>query len=285
VCIGHALYNSAFADGDFQSRGFNASAWATDIRNAYGTDAFYNDPTQFPAYPTIAIANDPATGDQNVLALSAFPVPSSIASDPRLALPTSPGQGYQQHNGAPFLQYLSASIDTSGAGQFQQRYGYWVARMRAPKGQGLWPTFWLLSSDRDPWGTEWDIAELINQDSFINEQLWLWSGSTVRSGITGGYTYGSGAPYISQNFDPSRGYHDYGILLLPSGTTWYIDGNKVQQTATATDGTTPHGEYILLSLQIGDVGSWPGLPDGTTAWPATWYIQHVRAYAPAASTC
>ncbi len=295
ACVRGNLYTSAFSGGEFQTKGFSTSAWSYGSYKRYGTDAFYNDGKAFPAYPTVALENDPLTGDKHVLALTAFPVPQAVATSPALALPTYvpggqptplPGKTTQPHNGAPYLQYFSGQIETSGPGQFEQRYGYWDARIRYPKGQGLWPTFWMFSSPKDARPTEFDIAELIDQDKFIDEQLWLYTKNGVISGITGGKGWANGAAEYYQSFDPSKAYHDYGILVLPTGTTWFIDGFEVEQNWTVPgDFATPHGQYIVLDLQVGDVATWPGPTDRTTVLPASMYLQHVRAYRPTAQGC
>src|SRR5207249_1461949 len=41
--------------------------------------------------------------------------------------------------------YTSARLITQGL--FSQKYGRFAARMKIPKGQGMWPAFWLLGDD------------------------------------------------------------------------------------------------------------------------------------------
>jgi hypothetical protein len=272
ACVNNQLYNSSFGHGEFQTAGFEPSQWTTyhpsnGGRITPGGNTFFNDATQFPEYPTIFIANDPLTQDKHVLTLSTFPVPAPIATDRRLIVPAPVPSG---HVGR-YVHYLGAAIETASAGQFAQRYGYFAARMRFPKGQGMWPAWWLLSGY-----TEWDIAEVINQDQFINQQIWLWNRGG-KNGITG--TQKSANPFY-QTFDPSKGYHDYGILILPSGTSWYIDGYQVAQLGIVPDFTSTLPEYMLVTTGTGSEGSWSGAPDATTTWPQNLYIQYVRAYAP-----
>jgi beta-glucanase (GH16 family) len=42
-------------------------------------------------------------------------------------------------------QYTSARLNT--AGRFIQAYGRFEARLKVPRGQGLWPAFWMLGND------------------------------------------------------------------------------------------------------------------------------------------
>jgi hypothetical protein len=37
--------------------------------------------------------------------------------------------------------------------------------------------------------------------------------------------------------------------------------------------------YILANLAVGGVGSWPGVPDASAAFPAHLQIDFIRAYA------
>jgi beta-glucanase (GH16 family) len=57
--------------------------------------------------------------------------------------------------------YTSARLRTSGLGDFT--YGRFEARMKLLKGQGLWPAFWMLSSNEPkggwPQSGEIDIME------------------------------------------------------------------------------------------------------------------------------
>jgi hypothetical protein len=293
VCIDGILYNSTFGKGEFQTTGaIDPASWDTSTTNNSG-DTFTNDglqlfnpATEFAAYPTVAVTDDPVTGDKSVLALSAFPVPSPIASDPKLLKP----------NGT-YFKYLGAKIQSERWPPswqmpwtyfkgFEQRYGFWVARMRMPKGPGIWSAFWLLSSYYDNGGprNEWDINEMVDQNVYTNQQIWLWGnnpGYYGRNGRTGYYR--SAIPFY-QSFDPSQAYHDYGVLLSGSGATWFVDGLK---TATARNYTRPFGEYMIFSLAVADPGnySWIGDPANNTVWPQTMYIQYVRAYAPSSASC
>ena len=62
--------------------------------------------------------------------------------------------------------YTSGRINTKGKADFT--FGRFEARMKLPIGQGLWPAFWMLSTD-EPYGSwpqsgELDIMELIGSE-------------------------------------------------------------------------------------------------------------------------
>ena len=45
-----------------------------------------------------------------------------------------------------------------------------------------------------------------------------------------------------------------------------------------TPGTMDVPMYMLLDLAVGGVGSWPGAPNATTTFPASYQVDYVRAY-------
>src|SRR5688572_4705538 len=65
--------------------------------------------------------------------------------------------------------YTSASINTKG--KFSFTYGRMEARMKLPRGQGLWPAFWTLGANIDlvgwPSCGEIDVMEHINSEDKI----------------------------------------------------------------------------------------------------------------------
>src|SRR4029077_15479568 len=61
--------------------------------------------------------------------------------------------------------YTSARVTTEG--RFSQKYGRFEARIQVPRGQGVWPAFWLLGEDfpiaRWPDCGEIDIMENVGK--------------------------------------------------------------------------------------------------------------------------
>ena len=66
-------------------------------------------------------------------------------------------------------QYTSARMKTKGKFEFQ--YGYVEARIALPRGNGIWPAFWMLGENIDSvsWPTcgEIDIIEAINTNKEV----------------------------------------------------------------------------------------------------------------------
>lgn len=171
--------------------------------------------------------------------------------------------------------YTSARIKTQGL--YNVTYGRVEARIKVPKGQGMWPAFWMLGNDiaTNGWPNcgEIDIMENIGKEP-----------STVHGTIHGpGYSgaNGIGAPYslTGQNF--SDDFHIFAIEWTPNSIQFKVD-NIAYATRTPADlpsGTNwvySHPFFIILNVAVG--GSWPGNPDGTTVFPQQMLVDYVRVY-------
>ena len=47
--------------------------------------------------------------------------------------------------------------------KFDQQYGYFEAKIKVPKGNGLWPAFWMMPYHA--WPPEIDIMEILGRDT------------------------------------------------------------------------------------------------------------------------
>jgi beta-glucanase (GH16 family) len=167
-------------------------------------------------------------------------------------------------------QYTSARISTSG--QFTQAYGHYESRMKLPRGQGMWPAFWMLGNDIGsvgwPNSGEIDIMENVGFEP-----------TTVHGTIHGpGYSgaAGIGAGYSGPNF--SDDFHTYAVDWAPNSITWSVDGN-VYQTRTPADlggnrWVFDHPFYLILNLAVG--GYWPGDPNSSTTFPQQLVVDYVH---------
>lgn len=173
-------------------------------------------------------------------------------------------------------RYTSARLITRG--KFSQAYGRFEARLRVPRGQGLWPAFWLLGEDigRVGWPAcgEIDVMENIGREP-----------STVHGTVHGpGYSgaQGIGAPSAlpgGRRF--ADDFHVFAVEWEPRALRWYVDG-RVYQTLTpdklpaGAKWVFDHPFFILLNVAVG--GQWPGDPDRTTTFPQTMTVDYVRVY-------
>lgn len=173
-------------------------------------------------------------------------------------------------------RYTSARLVTRG--KFSRAYGRFEARLRLPRGQGLWPAFWLLGEDigRAGWPAcgEIDVMENIGREP-----------STVHGTVHGpGYSgaAGVGASYELPGGERfADGFHVFAVEWEPRVLRWYVDGRLYH---TLTPGELPAGAkwvfdhpfFILLNVAVG--GQWPGDPDPTTTFPQTMTVDYVRVY-------
>jgi beta-glucanase (GH16 family) len=167
-------------------------------------------------------------------------------------------------------QYTSARIST--AGKFSQAYGHYEARMKIPRGQGMWPAFWMLGDNIGsvgwPNSGEIDIMENIGREP-----------TTVHGTMHGpGYSgaNGIGAAYSGPNF--SDDFHTYAVDWAPNSIKWSVDGNVYETRTPADIGGNQwafnHPFYIILNLAVG--GDWPGDPDGSTSFPQQLVVDYVH---------
>jgi len=167
-------------------------------------------------------------------------------------------------------QYTSARMNT--AGKFTQTYGHFETRMKLPRGQGMWPAFWMLGNDIGsvgwPTSGEIDIMENIGREP-----------NTVHGTIHGpGYSGagGIGAAFNGPNF--SDDFHVFAIDWAPNQIRWSVDGN-VYETRTPADlngnrWVFDHPFFVLLNLAVG--GDFPGNPDGSTVFPQQLVVDYVH---------
>lgn len=152
-------------------------------------------------------------------------------------------------------------------------YGTITARIKMPKGQGLWPAFWLMGADSDtvgwPQSGEIDIAELPSTSTTVY--------STLHGPIEGGGT--QQAQIVSKVPDMSTAYHNYWVRHLEDEITFGVDDLTL---GTLTPESLDPGEtwvynrpmYAILNLGVG--GPWAGAPSKSTRFPAKMLVDSVR---------
>jgi beta-glucanase (GH16 family) len=174
-------------------------------------------------------------------------------------------------------EYTSARLQTKG--KFEQKYGRFEARIRIPKGQGMWPAFWLLGFDIDAVGWpacgEIDVMENVGfEPAKVHGTLHgpRYSGD---SPLTGAYTLPQGI--FSDDF------HTYAVEWDEHEIRFFVDSHLYEtQTTDSIPGNKrwvfDHPFYLLLNLAVG--GDWPKSPDATTQFPQQMVVDYVRVYQP-----
>ncbi len=180
---------------------------------------------------------------------------------------------YQCHYGT--CEYTSARLLT--AGKFDQAYGRFEARIKIPRGQGLWPAFWMLGNDIGsvgwPNSGEIDIMENIGKEPGTVHGTIHGPGYSGGGGLTGAYTLPNGQAFADA-------FHTFTVDWAPDSVTWYVDGVQYSRKTPADAGGNKwvfdHPFFMLLNVAVG--GYWPGNPDGSTSFPQSMTIDYVRVY-------
>ena len=172
--------------------------------------------------------------------------------------------------------YTSARLKTLG--KFSQKYGRFEARVKIPKGQGIWPAFWMLGDDIEKAG--WPKCGEIDIMENIGKEPALVHGTIPGPGYSG--EHGIGSPFALP--DKARfadDFHIYAVEWEPQAIRFYVDDHFY---ATRTPSELPKGTkwvynhpfFMLLNAAVG--GDWPGNPDATSVFPQTMLVDYVRVY-------
>jgi beta-glucanase (GH16 family) len=172
--------------------------------------------------------------------------------------------------------YTSGRIRTINKGDWN--FGRFEARIKVPTGQGVWPAFWMLSTDEvfGPWPAsgEIDIMENIGSEPDINHAT-MHYGADFQNRRLSGTTF----RLLNGELFPD-GFFEFAVEKEPGVIRWLIDGVLyfTQTTADIAPENWPYDErfHILLNLAVG--GNFPGSPDASTVFPQTLEVDYVRVY-------
>ncbi len=172
-------------------------------------------------------------------------------------------------------KYTSARLKTQGLGAWT--YGRFEARIKIPRGQGIWPAFWMLGTNITSAGWpacgEIDILENIGREP-----------RTVHGTVHGpGFSGAGGIGHFKTNAAPfADDFHIYAVEWEAGRIRCLVD--EQVYFAFATNNVPTGGRWVfdrpfflLLNVAVG--GNWPGNPDATTVFPQQMLVDYVRVYA------
>lgn len=172
-------------------------------------------------------------------------------------------------SGTQTWNYTSGTITTGSrvdyGGQVKKSFGYGYYEMRAklPKGQGIWPSFWLTNDDPDPAKhQEIDVFEVLGHEPNKVYMTYHRSGQQVYQ-----------SAYVGPDF--SAAFHTFAVDWQPGYIRWYIDGVK---RGEYTGLQFSNQLWIVADTMVGTPGSWSGAPDATTVFPQNYDIDYIRGY-------
>jgi beta-glucanase (GH16 family) len=172
--------------------------------------------------------------------------------------------------------YTSARLKTQT--KFAQAYGRFEARIKIPRGQGIWPAFWMLGNDIDKVG--WPQCGEIDIMENIGKEPALVHGTIHGPGYSG--DHGIGAPFaLPSKANFADDFHIYAVEWEPKAIRFYVD-DHLYETRTPSDlpagakWVYDHPFFLLLNVAVG--GGWSGSPDATSVYPQTMLVDYVRVY-------
>lgn len=174
-------------------------------------------------------------------------------------------------------RYTSGRITTQG--KKTASHGRVEARMKLPKGKGLWPAFWLLGANYEqvghPQSGEIDIMELVGDEPFRAWASVHGPGYTL-AGHTGRHDLPDGATF---NDD----FHTFAVDWTADELIFSVDGHEFYRMLRSQIGDNEwvfdKEFFVILNLTVG--GSWGGEPAPDTQFPAQMVIDHIAVYRPA----
>jgi beta-glucanase (GH16 family) len=141
-------------------------------------------------------------------------------------------------------------------------YGTVEARLRVPAGRGLWPALWLLPADRESL-PEIDILEVLGQDP---GELLMHLHPEDRQAESPNKSYRVPGPNLAED------WHTVRLDWTPGKLEFFLDDVRVWRVTG--DQVPSEPMYVVLNLAVG--GVYPGPPDDSTVFPATFAIDHLR---------
>jgi beta-glucanase (GH16 family) len=173
-------------------------------------------------------------------------------------------------------EYTSARLITKG--KFARKYGRFEARIKLPRGKGIWPAFWLLGNNIDKVG--WPRCGEIDVMENIGREPTMVHGTIHGPGYSG--AKGIGAAYsLPDSSIFAEDFHVYAVEWSKGIIRFYVDGSQYKSITPkdlppGAPWVYDHPFFILLNVAVG--GTWPGKPDETTVFPQMMLVDYVRVY-------
>lgn len=181
--------------------------------------------------------------------------------------------------------FTSGRLETLGS--MEQQYGAFEARIKLPRGKGLWPAFWLLGNDYKtrgwPYSGEVDILEMAGSDPYS-----VSSALHVLGYCGGGDTDLCDHVPVSRSRELPGGasyaddFHTFRFEWGNDGLRWLIDGvsyherSKENLAKIGHPWPFDHPFFMILNVAVG--GKFDGNPDSTTVFPQEMVVDYVRIY-------
>lgn len=160
---------------------------------------------------------------------------------------------------------LLSSRDPKRRG-FAQAGGYFEARMKMPRGPGVWPAFWLVSEGDGAEKIEIDIVEYYgHRTDQYHQNIHVWSTINKKE------IHGDGNITKVPEGSLVRDFHNYGVEVTEHEIVFYFDRKEVWRTKAPPSARQP--VMLLVNLALGS-----GWPIDNTPNPSVLSVDYVKVY-------
>jgi len=189
--------------------------------------------------------------------------------------------------------YTSARLRTLGPDTGSWKYGRFEANIQLPKGNFLWPAFWMLPTD-NVYGT-WAASGEIDIMEYRGQHVDRVEGTVHHGGAWPNNRYTGSGP-VTVPYDLSSEFHVFAIEWDKDTMKWFVDDEKFHEQNLDRSwwsgvGDNPYTEnrqpfdqrfHILVNLAIGG-GFFSGMGQFSDSDVQTWTnptmkIDYVRVY-------
>jgi beta-glucanase (GH16 family) len=169
--------------------------------------------------------------------------------------------------------YTSARIFSKG--KFETKYGRIEARIKLPRGKGIWPAFWMLGANSDT--VIWPQCGEIDIMEYVGNKPTEFFGTVHGPGYFGGASISKTFTLPNSRFDTD--FHVFGIEWDENYINFYVDDKLYNQiTPDDVPGEWVFNQpfYIILNVAVG--GNLPGAPNSQTPFPQSMLVDYIRVY-------
>lgn len=167
--------------------------------------------------------------------------------------------------------YTSARIKTQGL--FATQYGRIEARIKLPKGQGIWPAFWMLGQNFPTVG--WPQCGEIDIMEYRGQTVGESTGALHGPGYSAGQSIWGKQTAAG---DLSADFHVFAVEWTRGSIVWSVDDQVFHRAAAEQVAQWPFDQPFFLILNVAVGGTFVGAPNAATQFPQTMLVDWVRVY-------
>ncbi len=175
-------------------------------------------------------------------------------------------------------QYMGEAFTSArilSKGKFETKYGRLEARIKLPRGKGLWPAFWMLGSNSDT--AIWPQCGEIDIMEYLGNSPTKVFGTVHGPGYSAGNAITKTFTLPNSRFDTD--FHVFGIEWGENYINFYVDDvlyNQITPFDVTGDWVFNQPFYIILNMAVG--GNYPGAPNSETPFPQEMLVDYIRVY-------